>query len=158
MAQDRGPGPLTADDRHELGELLAAYAWCLDTGDVEGFAELFSPDAVMDQAAEGHFVGQEDMRRFVRELSAQPHFRGHQHYSANVRIAGNAERCSVRSYGFGLHRFGNGACALIYLGHYEDVCVKRDGRWLFERRAFRRWEGDVLQNLPPAVSSGGTRD
>ena len=38
---------LTVEDRLAIQDLLARYAWALDTGDVDSFVACFTPDAVV---------------------------------------------------------------------------------------------------------------
>jgi hypothetical protein len=40
-------GPLTTEDRIAINDLLAAYAWALDTGDVDALVACFTLDAVV---------------------------------------------------------------------------------------------------------------
>lgn len=39
---------LTADDRFEITNVINLYIHCLDNGDSEGFAKLFTPDAICE--------------------------------------------------------------------------------------------------------------
>lgn len=39
--------PLSADDRLAIIELMAKYAWAIDTGDVEAYVACFTPDALL---------------------------------------------------------------------------------------------------------------
>ena len=41
-------GKLTADDRAEITELFAKYAWAGDTGDVDAYVSLFTEDGLFD--------------------------------------------------------------------------------------------------------------
>jgi hypothetical protein len=115
--------PLTLQDRVEISDLFARYAWCLDTRDVEGFASNFAPNGAIDD----------------------PAYPGRQHFIAQSLFDGDGNRCRVRSYAMVTSRKPDGACAVLSLGHYDDVCVKLEGHWVFAERVFKRWAGDVLQ-------------
>ena len=39
-------GPLTVDDRLDIMDLAARYAWAMDGGMPDGYADVFVPDAV----------------------------------------------------------------------------------------------------------------
>ena len=39
------PRPLTIADRIAISDLLAEYAWALDTGDVDRVVQCFTPNA-----------------------------------------------------------------------------------------------------------------
>jgi len=40
-------GPLTLEDRFAIQDLVAAYSWALDTGDIDALVACFTPDARM---------------------------------------------------------------------------------------------------------------
>ena len=50
-------GAITAEDRLAITELFARYAWCFDSGDVEGFAALFTSAARYELDGGRRFVG-----------------------------------------------------------------------------------------------------
>ena len=138
-------GPFTLQDRLEITDLFARYAWCLDTRDVDGFAANFAPDGAIEMPGVGRFEGRPEVLRYGKLLTDDAAYPGRQHFIAQSLFDGNAERCSVRSYAMVTSRQADGSCAVLSLGHYADVCVKQDGRWFFAERVFKRWAGDVLQ-------------
>jgi hypothetical protein len=137
--------PLTLQDRVEISDLFARYAWCLDTRDIEGFATNFAPDGAIEMPGVGRFVGRAEVLRYGKLLTDDPAYPGRQHFIAQSLFDGDGNRCRVRSYAMVTSRKSDGAYAVLSLGHYNDVCVKLEGRWVFAERVFQRWAGDVLQ-------------
>lgn len=133
---------LTADDRAEIGELMARYAWALDTDSPQAVGELFSADGVFDGVS-GLYEG----RARVVEMAARsrahdaPHLL--QHWVANSVFDGDGLRCTVRSMCFGPSLLA-GQPTVAFVGTYLDVCVKDAGRWRFARRRWRPWDGRAI--------------
>jgi len=36
----------------------------------------------------------------------------------------------------------------VFAGHYDDVVVKIEGRWVFKERLIRHWSGPILGKFP----------
>ena len=128
-----------AGDRALIAELIARYAWALDTDSPDAVAALYTEDGVF-AGVSGLFEG----RARVREMAAVS--RAHdapllvQHWVGNSLFEGDAERCIVRSMCIG-PAAGGASSALAFVGTYLDVCVKVDRSWLFARRRWRPWDG-----------------
>ena len=137
----------SAEDRLDILELFAQYAWAFDTGDHDGFVACFTPDAYYEMPGGRVFPDHQAIRGYVTTLTSSPLWAGRQHHIGQVIIRGNGERATVKSYALGTHRLMNGSCLVFFAGYYDDVVVKRDGRWLFARRVFSNWEGPVLDRL-----------
>ncbi len=142
---------LTVRDRLEIQDLLARYAWALDTGDIEALLACFTPDAVVIEEVfedPDRWEGHDGIRRLARHYSAAPDFPGRQHHVSQVLISGTAEQCAVRSFAFVTECRGEPPYVLRFAGYYEDDVIKRRGRWLFSRRVIRLWDGPVLARFP----------
>ncbi len=135
---------ISAEDRLAITELFARYAWCFDSGDVEGFAALFTPAARYELDGGRRFVGHEQIASYLAQAAVSSWFPGRQHHVDQIVIDGTADRADARSYCTVTQRSAEGSMSLVYLGWYADVCVKIDGQWLFEARTVRSWDsGDV---------------
>jgi uncharacterized protein (TIGR02246 family) len=132
------PNPLTALDRLDVQELLARYAWAIDTLDVEGYVGVFTPDATLSLRGV-RYQGQEEIRNFARGLFARSNFPGRQHHNDQILIEAHPEGAAVRSYSQITQRFDDGSCHLILAGMYLDTCVRREERWLFSERLYDVW-------------------
>lgn len=135
--------PLTAEDRLLILDLMASYAWAIDTGDVEGYVACFTSDATLSMRGVPH-QGHDAIRAYVASVVARPEFPGRQHHHSEVRITGDGERCSVKSYSTITQRFEDGEQRIMFLGLYRDVVVKQNGRWLFAERHWETWERGKL--------------
>jgi hypothetical protein len=115
-------------------DLLARYARCLDSGDLDGYVSLFTPDAVLFD----EHRGRDRIRAYVdtvirrRETEAAPR----KHFVGLPTIDGTSERVTVHSYLLWV-RFGTDSPAAA-AAEYNDECVNVDGRWLFQSRVLTR--------------------
>lgn len=55
-------------DRVEIEELMARYAWALDTGDFEGYAACFAEDGWLEHWPQGRCHGREGLRKATESL------------------------------------------------------------------------------------------
>ena len=127
---------MTADDRLDIFDLFARYTWAYDCGDVDAYAETFTPDGVVEgvggfRRAQGH----DAIRDFARFFLALRGERGWQHYNDHLRIEGDGQQCSVHSYWTVLETSPDKASHHVAAtGYYVSQCVKRDGGWYFTHR------------------------
>lgn len=135
-------GRLTAEDRALIAELIARYAWALDTDRPMDVGLLFTPDGVFDGVS-GLYEGREQVVEMASRSRAHdaPHLV--QHWVANSVFDGDAACCTVRSMCMGPSMVGD-APALAFVGTYLDACVRVDGQWLFARRRWRPWDGRAV--------------
>ena len=126
-------GPLSADDRLAIHELLARYCRIIDFGLWDEFTALFTTDCVVDF---GELMGVHEGHDGVRRLGGMIGGTGllMRHLVTNVMIdRATADQAEVFCYVLALT--GPGPASLMQTtGRYEDEVVKRDGRWLIRRR------------------------
>ena len=147
-ARSRG---MTVADRIAVQDLLARYAWALDTGDVDGFIACFAPDAVVIEEVfeePDRWEGHANLRRLAEHYKNVPDFPGRQHHVSQVLAEGDGRRCAVRSFTFVTECRGEPPYLLRFAGYYEDEAVKVRGEWLFSQRIIRLWDGPVLARFP----------
>lgn len=144
---------LPIEDRIALQDLIAAYSWALDTGDVDGLVACFTPDARMVEEVfddpdiwEGH----EGIRGIAEHYRNAPGFPGRQHHVTQVQYTAQADgSCKMRGFAFVTECEGEPPYLLRFAGWYDDHAVKGDdGQWRFHRRTVRLWDGEVLKNFP----------
>jgi ketosteroid isomerase-like protein len=143
--------PLTLEDRFAIEELCARYAWSLDTGDVDGFGECFTEDAVMMEEVfddPDEWYGRAQIRKCCEHYKNAEGFPGRQHHIGQLILDGDTEKCSAKSYAIVTECHGNPPFTLRFAGYYEDEIVKIDGRWYFKKRMVRLWEGPALKDFP----------
>jgi ketosteroid isomerase-like protein len=140
---------LTADDRLDITALYARQVWALDTGDVDGYVDTFTDDAVLD-LAERH-TGKAAIRQFAELFRLHDvGVPGSQHLVTSLLLDGDGAHCSVRAYVTRTHRLpgrGRNNCQIIWSGYYADTAVKVNGTWLIQEQRGRAWEGDVLEPI-----------
>jgi hypothetical protein len=153
---------LTVDDRLDIMDLAARYAWAMDGGQPEGYASVFVPDAVHDPG-QGRYLGREAIRDMERGFPTDTAFPGTKHLVSQFIIEGNTRRASVRMY---VARFtnvpGTNSVEVAWTGYYTDTVVKVGGRWYFEQKKahypdemmlgqFGQEEAPGLRHNPPQL-------
>jgi len=141
---------LSAGDRLEIHELLARYAWSLDTGDDEGFVACFTSDAelvweVFDEP--GRWQGSAALLRFVQYFRGRPESAGRQHHVSNIVLKATTRGVQARSYVLVALRADEGPHRLNVMGYYEDVVRQEGGHWRIAQRVIRDWSGPVLGRI-----------
>jgi hypothetical protein len=147
---------LSVSDRIAIQDLIARYAWALDTGDVDALVQCFTPDCVVIEEVfedpdrwEGH-AGVRELGEHYRNSAGFP---GRQHHVSQSLVDRQSpdekgERCSVKSFAFVTECRGEPPYTLRFTGYYDDRPLKRDGQWLFHERTIRLWDGPVLARFP----------
>lgn len=122
--------------RHEIRATIARYTWNGDFGDVDGFVDCFTEDAVLTIKDGAVFEGHEGIRRLgsgggspvpsERRAAAGPLH----HHVSSVRIeVESKERAHTWAYFLVLGPHG-----LDHWGRYADELVPVGKRWLIRRR------------------------
>ncbi len=143
--------PLSIEDRLDIHDLLARYAWALDTGDVEALVACFATDCeVVEEVFEepDRWQGKDGVRQLAEHYRNALGFPGRQHHVSQVLIQGDGACCTVKSFAFVTECHGEPPYTLRFTGYYDDSLIKRDGAWLFARRVIRLWDGPVLARFP----------
>lgn len=142
---------LTIRDRLAIHDLLAHYAWALDTGDVDRLLDCFTPDAVVIEEVfedPDRWEGHANLRRLAEHYKSAPDFPGRQHHVSQVLIEGDAMQAQVRSFALVTECRGEPPYIVRFAGYYEDRVVKVRRRWQFAERIIRLWDGPVLAKFP----------
>ncbi|HLS48732.1 MAG TPA: nuclear transport factor 2 family protein [Actinomycetaceae bacterium] len=141
---DQPPSPA---DRLEIDELFSRYSWAIDTGDVDGFEALFVDDAELEDTVVGRsFTAPGAARAFATYFREREVFPGRQHWvgPAVMTMAGD-DTCHIRSFVMASHLYSTGANYLTFLGSYDDVVVRTEQGWKFQRRRFFNWTRDTFK-------------
>jgi len=144
------PSPTPPDDRFAIQDLLARYAWALDTGDHETYASLFTPDGVFVERGVP-WRGRAVLAEHIRDLSTRM-ARGNRHHNTQILFEeGDDTRVRLRSYSTHIAHPEPGAPGVVRMqGWYRDVVVKIDGAWYFEERIWDEWHPETLaEHRPP---------
>ena len=129
-------------DRAEIEELVARYVISLDTLDADTFANLFTEDAIYDVAGTV-YEGRAAIKKIVSDLKesrARDEAAGttsaalyHVMSNTSIEILSETEARHT-SYAQTVRAAEGGQFIVGFMGRYEDVIVKRDGRWQIQSR------------------------
>jgi hypothetical protein len=133
--------PLSPEDHIAITQLYAREKWALDFGDVEGYANCYTEDAVMESRA--HIChGREDLRNLARELvnglslSTVPDLsdvKEFRHFVSNMIIDGDDTTANVKYYMLNVNPRGDRA-SLNFTSVHFDTVEKIDGSWFIKTR------------------------
>jgi len=132
----------TYEDRIAVEDVMARYVWAVDSLDADGYAAVFTADAVID--SNGSISrGRDEIRRIVTGMIQRrdenrakglPAPRLY-HMVSNVRISFPKPGEAVHgSYWQTLRRDQDGRMIIAAMGRSEDRLVKQNGRWLIRSR------------------------
>ncbi len=132
--------PINLIDWFEIDELLKRYVLALDSGDVEGVVDSFTPDGILQDGSGERFRGHEGLRKFAIDTFARDRSRGRQHHFQRLAIEPDGEGCRVRSYWFGIRwSTAEDTKTITSIGSYDDICVKTETGWRIKSRLICRW-------------------
>ncbi len=127
---------LTGDDRLEIQALVARYNHAVDSGDGDAFAATFAEAGTLE-AGDLLVEGWEALRAFADRIPRT--YRAPRHVASNLLVEGDGERATARAYVQMYVLAGEPPRQEVAAsGRYADQLVRRDGRWVFERRVFTR--------------------
>ena len=140
-------------DRFALQDLIAAYSWALDTGDVDALVACFTPDARMvEEVFEDPDIweGHDGIRGIAEHYRNAAGFPGRQHHVTQVQYFPQEDgSIKMRSFAFVTECHNEPPYELRFAGYYDDHAVRcDDGEWRFRRRTVRLWDGEILKNFP----------
>ena len=142
---------LTPIDYIEIRQLVARYAYAVDTGAENGnvYASLFAPDGVFLDRNGRATSGREALAALARRNT-----RGRQsafHFIMNHVIEPSAGGATGKEYLVQLRMGERERPNEIFGGgHYEDVYVKTGDGWRFKQRQFLPSERPAPRQPPPA--------
>ncbi|GGD26869.1 hypothetical protein GCM10010915_03650 [Microbacterium faecale] len=135
---------LTAEDRLEIMELYARYAWGIDLADEEMALSAFADDGWFEHLWQGRVQGHDAIRENLRSLwnDRQHWWYGRQHLMDHFIMdpldqPGEAKvRCFFQILQFNVDY---GTNFVFGIGTRTDHVTKRDGRWLFQSLTVNAW-------------------
>ena len=132
----------TYEDRIAVEDVMARYVWTVDSLDADGYAAVFTEDAVIDSngsISKGH----EEIRKIVTSLiQRRDDNRAKGLPTSNLYHVISSVRITFPKPGEALHqsywqtvrRDTDGRMIAAAMGRSEDRLVKRDGKWLIQWR------------------------
>jgi len=149
-------------DRVAIEQLWAKYAVALDTADAELYASLFTADAYLEvdgKPYKGHaaIVGLiRDIRQKLGIDKVAPDAQGRRfgpirHLLSNLSVELQGDHATSESYWTEIITNGKNAQgvgnppSVLKMGRYEDELIKKNGKWLYNRRII---SGDLQMPRP----------
>jgi uncharacterized protein (TIGR02246 family) len=140
-------------DRAEIEELITRYVTALDTLDADAYEGVFTQDGEYDVTGT-LYKGRAAIRKIVTDLQASrarndaagtPSPRlYHVMSNSSIQVL-DATNARHQSYAQTVRLADNGQFVVGFMGRYEDVLVKVDGRWLIKSRK-------LVSFIPPAAA------
>jgi hypothetical protein len=136
------PASMPAQDRADIEEVYARYAWGIDLADPELALSAFAEDAWFDHLWQGRVQGHDAIRKNLEALwyDRQHWWYGRQHLFNHFIMEPTEEGARVRCF-FQIVQFNvdYGTNFLFGIGTRDDVLVKRGGRWMFRSLYINAW-------------------
>jgi hypothetical protein len=132
-----------ANDRAEIENISHKYMVAVDAGDIETVMSTWHPDGELIWVG-GTETGAAEIRAAMsnfggaryEEIPAGVTMRQrtrHQIMNHVIDVEGDTARTTA--YWFAMtNRTPQGDVQLLYMGHYEDILVRENGKWLFKSR------------------------
>jgi hypothetical protein len=133
---------LSVEDRLDIQELFARYAWGLNTGDIDAVLACFTEDGALEHPPQGRCQGRDAIRELLEELwyGRPGWFIGRQHLANHFLITAEGEGARVKAFFSILQYQSDYESHFVFgLGNWDNYCVKRDGRWLFQTLTVHPW-------------------
>ena len=133
--------------KEAIQRLMNEYCFRLDTGNLDGFADLFEHATFgVIGDPDGPCTGSEEVREFLQKVilyDGKPHTK---HVLSNVQIdvAENNTEAAAQSYVTVFQALPDFPMQAIFGGHYFDRFVKTENGWCF---ASREISPDLLGDL-----------
>lgn len=137
-----------ADDRDEIRGLIHAYARRIDSGDLDGVADLFADARIV--SGDGQvFSGRETLRHLwdgVVMYDGTPRTH-HLITNVDVQLGADGRTADAHSYVTVVQATPDLPLQMIAANRHEDRFEKVDGRWRFvERRDVPELSGDLTHH------------
>ena len=140
--------PLTIADRIAIQDLLAEYAWALDTGDVDGYVDCFFEDGWIEHHPPGLCKGRDAIRKLTEFLwyEGPANYLGRQHRMSQVLMSPEADGVRIRAFWSILQHDVFTDQNFIYgLGLWNALAAKDvDGEWRLRSLIVDIWRGQEV--------------
>ena len=139
---------IAVEDRLDIHEMIARYAWALDIGDEAGYLDCFLPDATMEHHPPGKVQGHDAIRGLAHFLWYEhPNdYLGRQHRMSQVMLSPEGEGVRIKAFWSILQHFADQRNEVFGMGTW-DALARRcpDGEWRLASLYVDIWRGN---NVP----------
>ena len=143
------PSKLSVEDRLDVQDLIARYAWALDTGDLDAYADCFAEDGWIEHHPPGRCEGREGIRRLTDFLWYEHpnNYLGRQHRMSQVLMTPEDGRVRIKAFWSILqHNVDTEENFIFGLGLWDALAAKEaDGEWRLKTLFVDIWRG---KNVP----------
>ncbi len=132
------------EDRLDVHDMIARYAWALDVGDEAGYLDCFLPDATMEHHPPGKVQGREAIRGLVHFLWYEhPNdYLGRQHRMSQVLMTREGEDVRIKAFWSILQHFADQRNEVFGLGTWDALARRcEDGQWRLAHLFVDIWRG-----------------
>jgi 3-phenylpropionate/cinnamic acid dioxygenase small subunit len=140
---------VSIEDRIEVQDLIARYAWALDVGDVEGYLDCFTEDGWIEHHPPGRCEGREAIRQLTNFLWYEHpnNYLGRQHRMSQTRMFPEGPDVRVKAFWSILqHDVFTQENFVFGLGTWDALAVRdTDGEWRLKTLFVDIWRGS---NVP----------
>jgi uncharacterized protein (TIGR02246 family) len=145
---------LTSDDRWEINDLYARYAFGWDDADGQAFAAVFTPDGVFHRPEDPPLVGRAEIAAFVAERAQiQP---GIRHFTTNIVIEGDQDDTARGTAYVIALRIADDNVRIRAVGRYHDLLRRLDEGWRIADRKLELWLPRDLWDIPIMLDPAGS--
>jgi len=123
----------TPEDREQIRELYARYAFTIDHGPYDEWVKCFTADGIFDSPRLGRHEGQDALSKFTVTYKNSAGDAQVRHMMTNVTFRIEGDRGMGGCY-LTYYHCKNGKASLEAIGRYQDELRKVDGEWLFQYR------------------------
>lgn len=145
--------------RDEIIHLMNRYGFTIDTGDLDGFTDLFEHGEWTAEGAKPNFGKQELLDTLSGVIIYEDGTPRTKHLTANVDLEIDEQAGTAKSqcYVTVLQQTDDFPLQAIFSGHYFDDFERVDGKWRFKRRFIRhQLVGDMSAHLSDPAAVVGT--
>ena len=154
QAQQKKPSSLTALDYAEIQQLYAHYAYAYDSGALDDYTSMFTPDGEFVITGGQTFKGSTRLAQLARSgpTGAGSPVKNRltlSHFTTNVAIDSAPDGARGRAYLAVIEVRKGGERYVRSSGLYEDALVKTADGWRFKSRVYTRLPDPDGVSTPP---------
>jgi 3-phenylpropionate/cinnamic acid dioxygenase small subunit len=123
----------TWEDREQIRELYARYAYTVDFYRYPEWVQCFAEDGVFESPIFGEFKGPQGLLKFTAMYKESQGGSQVRHVMTNLTFQISGESATGGCY-LTYYHCKDGKVSLAATGRYEDQLRKVNGEWLFARR------------------------
>ena len=142
------PSKIPVEDRLDIQDLIARYAWALDTGDLDAYVDCFFEDGWIEHHPPGRCEGREGIRKLTDFLWYEHpnNYLGRQHRMSQVLLTPEGEGVRIKAFWSILqHNVETQENFVFGLGLWDALAaLDADGEWRLKSLFVELWRGQPV--------------